>query len=87
MAISSLAHLFTAEILMTLAATPRWEIVPQSRRSRDDGQHSLRLQRAQRGSDQRQEPTAKRKLAAIYGNDRYVLALHKKWFWLSFLFA
>jgi hypothetical protein len=77
MTISSLAQLFTPEILMTLAATPRGEIVPQPRRSREDRQHSLGLKRAQRRSYQRQEPTAKRKLAAVHCNDRYVLALHK----------
>ena len=70
MAISSLAQLFTPEIFMTLAATPRGQIVPQSLGSRDDRQHSLRLKRAQRGSDQRQEPAAKRKLAAVDCNDR-----------------
>ena len=70
MTISSLAQLFTSEIFMTLTATPGRQIVPQSLRSRDDRQHSLRLKRAQRGSDQRQEPTAKRKLAAIHCNDR-----------------
>ena len=70
MTISSLAQLFTPEILMTLAAAPRRQIVPQPLGSLDDRQHSLRLKRGQRGSDQRQEPTAERKLAAIHGNDR-----------------
>jgi hypothetical protein len=77
MAISSLAHLFTPEIFMTLTATPRRQIVPQFLGSRDDRQYALGLKRAQRGSYQGQEPTAKGKLAAINGNDRHVLALHK----------